>query len=169
MINTCLVDPLSFEVTKNCSVLHNGHRKVCGNFIVEDFCTQHHPPHPPPQKVCQTISILLVTVWNSTNMKSHHFTWRSFAAASYVTHALNVASSACSFSIVPWTLFRPWTLYQPWTPWSSHSRKLTNIYQNTYIVLHTYNSFTHIYLINLLYKIVSHTFLGGVVGGTEIP
>ena len=32
---------------------------------------------------------------------------------------------------------------------------------------HTYNSFTHIYLIDLLYKIVSHTFLRGV-GGTEI-
>ena len=61
-------------------------------------------------------------------MKFHHVTWRSFTAALYVTHALCVASSACSFSIVPWTLFRPRTLYRPWTPWSMHLKKLSNIY-----------------------------------------
>jgi len=62
--------------------------------------------------------------------KLHHFTWRSFAAAPYVTHALRVASSARSFSIVSWTLFRPWPLYRPWTPWSMHLKKLVNIYLN---------------------------------------
>ena len=33
------------------------------------------------------------------------------------------------------------------------------------IGLHTFDSFTHIYLIDLLHKIVSHTFLEGVGGG----
>ena len=60
-------------------------------------------------------------------MKFHHVTWRSFAAALYVTHALCVASSARSLSIVPWTLFQPWTLYQPWTPWRTHFEKLHHV------------------------------------------
>ena len=80
----------------------------------------------------------LWTPWSTHFKILHHVTWHSFAAAPYVTHALRVASSARSFSIVPWTLFRLWTLYRSWTPWSTHSRKLNNIYQNTCIVLHTY-------------------------------
>ena len=60
--------------------------------------------------------------------KLPHVTWHSLAAAPYMMHALRVASSACSFSIVPWTLFQPLTLYCPWTPWSTHLKKLSNIY-----------------------------------------
>ena len=41
-------------------------------------------------------------------------------APPHMTHALCVVSSACSFYIVLWTLFRPWTLYRPWTPWCTH-------------------------------------------------
>ena len=83
------------------------------------------------------------TPWRMHLRKLHHLTWRSFAAVPYVMHALRVASSARSFSIVLWTLFRPWTLFQLWTLWSTHSRKLNNIYQNTYIVLHTCIKHTH--------------------------
>ena len=42
------------------------------------------------------------------------------SAPPHMIHALHVASSACSFSIVLWTLFWPWTLYQPWTPLRTH-------------------------------------------------
>ena len=35
------------------------------------------------------------------------------SALPHMMHALHVANSACSFSIVPWTLFWPWTLYWP--------------------------------------------------------
>ena len=37
-----------------------------------------------------------------------------------VMHALGVASFACSFCIVPWTLFWPWTFFRPWTLWRMH-------------------------------------------------
>ena len=47
-------------------------------------------------------------------MMFHHVTWCSFTAATYVMHALCVASSAHSFSIVPWTLF------QLLTSWCKH-------------------------------------------------
>ena len=60
-------------------------------------------------------------------MIHHHVTWHSFAAAPYMTHALCVVSSACSFSIVPWTLFRPWILYRPWTPWCTPLEKLHHV------------------------------------------
>ena len=60
------------------------------------------------------------TPWHTHFEKLHHVTWHSFAAAPYMMHALRVASSACSFPIVPWTLFRPWALYWHWTPWSTH-------------------------------------------------
>ena len=43
----------------------------------------------------------------------HHVTWCSFTAAPCVAHALPVVCYACSFSIVPCTLFRLWTLYWP--------------------------------------------------------
>ena len=60
-------------------------------------------------------------------MKFHHVTWCSFAAAPYVTHSLHVAHYACSFSIVPWTLFQLWTFYRPWTLWLTHYSKLHHI------------------------------------------
>ena len=60
-------------------------------------------------------------------MKFHHITWCSFAAAPYVMHPLRVASSARSFSIVPWTLF--WLNSLPTVNlWSTHLQKLSNIY-----------------------------------------
>ena len=37
-----------------------------------------------------------------------------------VMHALHVASFACFFCIVPWTLFWPWTFFRPWTLWRMH-------------------------------------------------
>ena len=40
-------------------------------------------------------------------------------ALPYVTHALRVVSSACSFSIVPWSLFRL-NCFPKWTPWCTH-------------------------------------------------
>ena len=52
------------------------------------------------------------------------------SALPHMTHALRVASSARSFSIVPWTLFQPWTLYWPWTPWSMHLKLVTCIFRN---------------------------------------
>ena len=67
------------------------------------------------------------TLWRMHFEKLYHSTWRSFAAAPHVTHALRVVSSAHSFSIVPWTLFWPWTLYWPWTLWRMHFEKLHHI------------------------------------------
>ena len=54
------------------------------------------------------------------------FTNREFrdartSALPHVTHALCVVSSAYSFSIVLWTLFRHWNLFRPSTPWRTHS------------------------------------------------
>ena len=50
----------------------------------------------------------------------HEFRDTCTSALPHVTLALHVASSACSLSIVLWTLFHPWTLYQLWTPWCTH-------------------------------------------------
>ena len=67
------------------------------------------------------------TPWRMHFEKVHHVTWRSFAAAPHVTHALRVVSSTRSFSIVPWILFWLWTLYRPWTLWRTHFEKLHHI------------------------------------------
>ena len=59
-----------------------------------------------------------------TNRKFHD---ARTLAPPHVMHSLRVASSACSFSIVPWTLLQPWTLYRPWAPWCTHCRKLRHV------------------------------------------
>ena len=44
----------------------------------------------------------------------------------------------CLFFFFTMNSFWPWTFYWLWTLWNMHSRKLSNIFQNTSIVLHTY-------------------------------
>ena len=53
------------------------------------------------------------------NCSDHELNDAHNLALPYVTHALRVVSSACSFSIVPWSLFRL-NCFPKWTPWCTH-------------------------------------------------
>ena len=74
--------------------------------------------------------MLRFSLWNFHQYEISPRYLTQLRCCTHVTHALCVASSARSFSIVSWTLFRPWPLYRPWTPWSMHLKKLVNIYLN---------------------------------------
>ena len=76
------------------------------------------------------LRLLRFSWWNLHQyaISPHYLT--QLRCCTHVTHALGEASSARSFSIVLWTLFQPWPLYRPWTPWSTHLKKLGNIYLN---------------------------------------
>ena len=97
------------------SLLHPMWRMHCMWLAMSLFfyCTVNYFPTMNPLRTVN--SVMHACSWLP------QITWCSFAAAPYVTHALNVACYTCSFSIVLWALFRQWTLYRTWTPWCTQS------------------------------------------------